>query len=413
MKIVPAILLLLLIAIPGISQRTIKGRVVNQATGAPVPGSSVFISNTSKGTVSNSAGTFELQDVPAGKHELVISCIGYETNVFSFNDGQLPLQLKIELSIKIKELENVTVEPSVEEGWDKWGRFFMDNFLGNTANAAQCRIKNEKAIRFRYYKKSKRLIAYCDEPVLLENKALGYLVNYQLEEFEMNFDEKMIFYMGYSLFEPISTGGKGRQQKWEKKREEAYAGSILHFMRSVYSNQLLEEGFEVRRLTRTFNEEKQRVKNLYRTSGVVKPATPNGTIIVEVKTEPVLFPPDSASYYESVMRQGDYLEKYGQHLLMADSLVIDSSGTVRVLHFDQYLYITYTKEKEEEGYVKLQFPERKASWQRSSVTLLGDQLISFEKNGNYFDPRHFFTSGYWGWNEKMANSLPLEYSLEK
>lgn len=313
MKIVPAILFLLLLTYSGFSQRTIKGRVVNQTTGAPVPGSSVFIANTSKGTVSNSAGTFELSDIPPGKHELVISSIGYETNVFSFHDGQLPLQLKIELSIKIKELENVTVEPSVEEGWDKWGSVFIDNFVGKTANARQCRIKNEKAIRFRYYKKSKRLIAYCDEPVLLENKALGYTNNYQLEDFEMNFDEKTIFFLGYSFFEPITTGGKGRQEKWEKKREEAYYGSIIHFMRSVYADRLLEEGFEVRRMTSILNYEKQRVEGLYSTSSVVKPGALDMTIGTAIKKEPISFPRDSINYYESILRQPDHLERYGSH----------------------------------------------------------------------------------------------------
>lgn len=99
--------------------------------------------------------------------------------------------------------------------------------------------------------------------------------------------------------------------------------------------------------------------------------------------------------------------------LTADSLVIDSSGTLRVLHFDEYLFITYTKEKEEDGYARMLFPEKKAGFQRSSVTLLGNQLISIEKNGHYYDPRNFFTTGYWGWSEKMANALPLEYVLGK
>ena len=38
---------------------SIKGVVVNDATGLPIVGSSVFISNSSKGTVSNNSGQFE------------------------------------------------------------------------------------------------------------------------------------------------------------------------------------------------------------------------------------------------------------------------------------------------------------------------------------------------------------------
>jgi len=200
MKWIPAILFFTLFVSGVNAQRSIRGRVVNAATGAAVPGSSVFITNTSRGTVSDNNGQFVLTDVPPGKHELIISSVGYETNVFSFNDAQLPLQLKVELAIKVKELENVNVEPSVEEGWDKWGRVFLDHFIGTTARATQCRIKNEKAIRFRYYKKSRRLTAYCDEPVLIENKALGYSISYQLESFEINYTDKTMFFVGYSLF---------------------------------------------------------------------------------------------------------------------------------------------------------------------------------------------------------------------
>ncbi len=413
MKIVPVILFFLLLSITGLAQRTIKGRVVNAATGMPVPGSSVFISSTSKGTVSNNAGTFELTEVPSGKHELVISSIGYETNVFSFSDAQLPLQLKVELTIKVKELENVIVEPSLEEGWDKWGRTFMNEFVGKTANANQCRVKNEKAIRFRYYKKSNRLIAYCDEPVLLENKALGYLISYQLEQFEVNYKEGTVFYLGYPLFEQLDKNSKGPRQKWENKRQEAHNGSIMHFMQSLYANRLLEEGFEVRRLVRTPNYEKQRVKSLYRASSLIKKQASGNGVTFEIKKEAAGNPADSMSYYESVMRQNDHLEKYGSSFLTADSLIIDSSGAFKGLNFENYLFITYRNEKEEAGYLLTQYPQRKAGFQQSIVTLINDEVILLEKNGNYYDPRNFFTSYYWGWSEKMANSLPLDYEVNE
>ncbi len=410
MKNVPAILFFMLLPFFSLSQRTIKGRVVNAETGVAISGSSVFITNTSKGTVSNTAGNFELNDVPSGKHELIISCIGYETSVFSFSDEQLPLQLKVEMTIKIKELKNVTLEPSVEEGWDKWGKAFMDNFVGNTANAVHCRIKNEKAIRFRYYKKTNRLTAFCDEPVLLENKALGYTISYQLENFEINFSEQTVSFIGYSLFVPVDKDRK--QKRWEKKRAEAYNGSIMHFMRSLYANRLIEEGFEIRRMVRTPNYEKQRVRDIYRGPGLKRIDPITGKTIVEY-TGPGYISKDSMSYYEYIMRQEDYFETYGGSLLTADSLIIETVDEFKALYFDDYLYITFKKELEEEGYLKRQSPQRRATYQRSYVTLLGEKIISVDKHGNYYNPQDFLTSAYWGWAEKMANSLPLEYEAEK
>ncbi len=408
MKKIPAILFFALISITGLCQQNIKGRVVNVSSGVAIAGCSIFIASTSKGTVSDNTGAFLLENVPPGKHELIISSIGYETNVFSFSEEQLPLLLKIELTIKVKELENVTIEPSVEEGWDKWGKTFMDNFVGNTGNAVLCHIKNEKSIRFRFYKKSNRLIAYCDEPVIMENKALGYTINYQLENFELNFKEQSISYLGYPLFVPM--GGKGRQQKWQKKREEAYNGSILHFMRSLYANQLAEEGFEVKRLVRTPNYERQRVKALYG-SGLRKQLTNNG-LNIEIRNGSQ-FAGDSSGYYQSVMRQKDYVEENGTTILTSDSLVVESNPSYKVLHFDDYIFITFKKEMEEVGFLKTQFPQRSVTYQRSNVTLLGNKFISLDKSGNFYNPQEFFTSAYWSWSEKMANSLPVDYEAGK
>jgi hypothetical protein len=354
-----------------------------------------------------------LLNVPPGKQDLIISCIGYETNVFSFSEDQLPLQLKIELKIKVKELPNVVAESSVEEGWDKWGRTFMDNFVGNTENASRCRIRNEQAIRFRYYRKSNRLIAYCDEPVLLENKALGYTIKYQLENFEVNFNGHSVFYLGYSLYEPLANDRQHKQEKWEEKRQEAFNGSIMHFMRSLYTNSLVAEGFEVKRMVRTPNYEKQRVRELYMKTRVMKKTTTGEFQTVSFSDWAAQFSSDSATYYGTVMHQDEYKDSFGRTLLTADSLIIESVDAFKALQFDDYIYVMYKNEKEEAGYVKTQYPPRQAWFQRSYVTLLNDKLISIDKAGNYFDPQDFFSSGYWSWGEKMANSLPLDYEPGK
>lgn len=414
MKTIPAILFFMLMAVTGDAQSIIKGKVVNVATGAGIPGSSIFITNTSKGTVSDGNGFFQLENVPAGKHELVISSVGYTTATYSFNDAQLPLQLKVELTVKVKELENVVVEQSVEEGWDKWGKTFMDNFVGTTAEAAQCRIRNEQKIRFRYYKKSNRVVAYCDEPIILENKALGYTVSYQLENFEVNFRDRSTFFLGYSLFEPISTSNSKKQQKWIDKRQEIYSGSVMHFMRSLYANRLAEEGFEVRHMTRVPNDEKQRVRKIKGLS--THYAVSNGVTVMTGASNndtAITHPPDSVSYYMGVLRQPDIIETIGMNLLTADSLIIERKDNVSFLHFPNYIYVTVKSKQEAAEYLLTQFPKRAATYQRSFVVLLNDKIISMEKNGNYYDPQDFFTSGYWGWSEKMANNLPLDYEPQK
>jgi hypothetical protein len=399
MSRVPAILFIqLFFSLTVLSQRAIKGRVVDAASGDAIPGSSVFINNSSKGVISDKAGQFEMRDVPAGNHELIISSIGYETSVFSFSSDQLPLQLKIELRVKVRELQNVTVEPSVEEGWDKWGRMFSESFIGNTPNALHCKIKNPRAIRFRYYKKSNRVIAYSDEPIIVENKALGYIIRYQMEDFEVNFKSGTSSFAGYPFFEEMDKSRK----KWGRNREKAYSGSMMHFMRSVYNNQLTGEGFEVRRMRKVLNTEKERVKKIYallRHSG--------DSDISKNKLDSLQ--KDSVDYYQRVLRQKDYTEVYESATLSSDSLVVKNEAGYKIIFFSDYLFITYKKEMEDRSYLDFFHEKRSPAFQRSYIWLTNGNAVGIDANGSYYPPQEIFSTAYWGWKEKMANMLPLDY----
>src|SRR5262249_14498521 len=148
----PAFLLLLFFALGVHAQPSnyIKGKVVQIQTGAAISNASVFITNTSKGTVSNLSGEFELPNVPEGTYDLVISCIGYETQVHTYHAKDLPLQLTVQLKPRMQELETVFVEPYEKDGWKKWGKFFTDNFIGTSSLANRCTIKNYEVLRFRH-----------------------------------------------------------------------------------------------------------------------------------------------------------------------------------------------------------------------------------------------------------------------
>lgn len=386
------------------AQSHIQGRVVLAETGAPVPGSSIFINNTSKGTVAGADGRFRLEDVPAGKHELIISAVGYETVVYPFTDKQLPLQLKVEMLLKVKELENVTVEPYTEEGWDKWGNTFWENFIGHTENAARCRIRNKESIRFRYFRKSNRLIAFSDEALQIENKALGYTISYQLEDFEINFNDKSSFFMGYSLYNE----DRKERNSWQRKRDKAYYGSLMHFMRSLYANNLAEQGFEVRRLQKIPNLEKQRVRKLYLFSQPVRPQ--EGIVVIGPSKAQS---PDSSAYYQRILRQPDELDQYGYHLLTADSLIAKEEDGFKLLYFPDYLLVTYKKEMEDPAYLRWQSLGRGPAFQQSTLFLREQEPVWVERNGNYYNPRDMYFYGYWSWSDKIGDSLPLDYEPER
>jgi len=392
MKFVIAYLLLVIGNADAIAQRAnaIKGKIVNGETGVAIPNASVFITNTSKGTVSSGNGEFELVNVPLGTYDLVVSCISFETQVYTYTSNQLPLNMKIQLKPKADELQAVIIEPYEKDGWEKWGKFFLDNFIGSSSNAEHCTIKNYTALHFRNSKKKNLLTVTADEPLIIENKALGYKIKYQLEGFSFNFNNGTLQYYGYTLFNDLD--GKPPKQKQLKNREKAYNGSIQHFMSSIYNNRLAEDGFEVKRLVKTPNLEKERVKSLYRENHINSK------------------PKDSSDYYEKILRQPDMLEKYGVRLLTADSLLIsEASASIKKIFFPDYLYITYKNEKEDAEYLRYIRETRPAYYQHSVVFLLNNKAISIEPMGNYYMPQDFMSYGYWSWSEKIATMLPLDY----
>ena len=83
------------------------------------------------------------------------------------------------------------------------------------------------------------------------------------------------------------------------------------------------------------------------------------------------------------------------------------------MEFDDYLYIKFNNELEEVEYLTSLFTGRKPGPQQSTVTLLGKKIFAVDEKGFYFDSKEFYTSGYWGWSEKMGDSLPLDYEPVK
>ena len=218
----PALLLLFtLLTLSAWSQRSVKGMVKDAATNLPIAGASVFLNNTSVGTATNSNGEFELF-LPSGKYELIVSSISYATANQTVSSFEAPSYLTIKLNPKAQELETVVVEAFDKDGWEKWGQFFTDQFIGTSAIAADCKLKNKEVLRFRHSKKNNELTVLALEPLIIENPALGYTLRFQLETFSFNFYTKYLFYQGYPLF-ILMQGNEARQRRWGANREEAEA----------------------------------------------------------------------------------------------------------------------------------------------------------------------------------------------
>jgi hypothetical protein len=358
----------------------LTGTVTDSLNGRPLADVSVYLNNTSKGTVTKKDGSFQLF-IPNGAYQLVISAIGYTTTIIGVNGNQLPAPLRIRLRQSASELAAITVEPYEKRGWGKYGKFFKDNFIGTGPNAASCEILNREVLRFHFYERSNRLSVTATEPLQIENNALGYVLEYRLEEFVSDFNTHIVTWQGYPFFQERPAKNKEKEEDRLRNRKYTYLGSMMHFMRSLYAGHVLRESFLIQREMVVPNAEKIRIKEIYR---------PN-------YQKPGLFPMDTLYHFWEVLRQPDMILR---HIAVSpDTLVIAHPGeSSRGLYFDGTLLVTYGVNS------------RTDSFHLSGIRLLSARPITIEENGNFYPLKEIVTTGYWGQSEKICNLLPLDYA---
>jgi hypothetical protein len=377
-------LVFLLLAAAGVARCqtgiSLAGKIVDASGSRPLSNCSVYLNNSSIGTVSLRDGGFLLRDIPSGRSDLVVSAIGYATYVLPLRSDSLPKELLIRLRQNATELSAYTVEAYLKDGWKQWGRFFLDNFIGTTGNARSCVLVNRKALRFHYLKKARRLTISATEPLIIHNKALGYELHYQLEHFSYEEDEHILFYQGYPLFREMSTDREELRRQWVERRKKAYLGSMNHFIQSLYRDQAPEQGFLLEHTVRVCNKEKQRVKQVY---------DPNASIGVYNR--------DSLYYYWRVMKEADTIGVI-EHL-HDDEVVTTLRGGEKALSFKGLLTVKYYYQREPPP----------GDYRESRLELLKAAAVEIQENGTYFPPEDLLADGYWAQSEKICNLLPLDY----
>ena len=103
------VLLLSLLVLNAQSQKKLIGKVVVSGTEVPIASASIFLSNTSVGTVSKDDGSFIIDPLPTGRYNLVVAILGYETYVKEINSNQIPDFVLVSLTPKPTELQEVIV----------------------------------------------------------------------------------------------------------------------------------------------------------------------------------------------------------------------------------------------------------------------------------------------------------------
>lgn len=343
---------------------TVAGVVSDSVTNETLPFASVFFSGTTFGTTSDKDGNFTLKADRPGTYDLVISFTGYQTyfRQIDLNEQQV-LRLNVKLYLSTVNLGAVTVTAKKDEAWQKNLILFKQTFLGTSANANSCRIVNEEVLNFDDNRKDRIFEAYASEPLIIENKALGYRIKYLLEDFKIYYAQSYSVFYGFPSFE--ETGRKGRVKKaWARAREKAYLGSISHFFKALYEDKISEEGFVV-----------NAAKDMER--GRAIDLTP---------------------------------------IRMSKLVSTKPNGTTKSLSFENYLYVVYKNEKESLQYKIYQnsISPKAAGREQLSWIFLPEGIteVDFEQSGYLINPLAVVTNGYWGF-EKLGDMVPMDYEPEE
>lgn len=338
---------------------SVNGKIIDAVTRLPMLGASVFAENTTIGTATTADGVFHLQ-LPNGGYNLVVTFTGYQTETKRITTADTGNHnMIIELKQKEKSLEDVVVRSTSEvtDGWEKYGDFFLENFIGRTTNSKQCSIKNKEVLKFYFYKRKNRLKILATAPLEIVNDALGYVIKYELDSFTHEYNTQVSLYTGYPLFEEMLTDNEEQKAKWNASRLNAYKGSILHFMRSLYNKKLKEEGFEIQFLVKENDIE---------------------------KAIPVL------NFYGGLNYSKD-----------------DSTQTVEVWPNQTQVVVIYKNETPEQSYLAAN-PDEPGKFQLSVFSFVPKESIVIERNGYYFEQTDFTINQYLAW-EKVADMLPYNF----
>ncbi|ADQ17954.1 hypothetical protein Lbys_2277 [Leadbetterella byssophila DSM 17132] len=398
-------LTLILFLLPFQILAQIKGQIFSAGDKKPVPFAAVFINNSTIGTTSDEEGRFTLPQLSPGKHELIVSVLGFEKHLEVIN-APVNQAFKIYLTEKSQELDMVLVKAFDKDGWMTWGKLFTECFIGTGTNASQTKLLNSKDLRFRHNKKEKILEVFAVAPLKIKNKALGYDLEYHLEVFRVDFNNNTQLYAGYPFFKEPSKLSK----KQKERRQASYDASLTKFLKSLYHNKLQEDGYLVRKLVEVPNREKQRVRALY-DKYTIRGFDENGSsfIISGPNLPQEIYTPDSLSYFQKILAQPNGTKNlYKDTLSRSQILKRDTKGN-KYIQFRDYLHIVNTKHLEDPLYLSFNRESRTVGPQTSMLKMTEDEPIEIQENGNYFPPLNLISIDYWGWSNKIADLLPLDY----
>lgn len=378
----------------------IRGRVITPVDGKPLADASVFLSNATIGCKTGPDGAFVLQNVKSGKYELIVSNVGFTTY-----DAPLSVENKgidlpaITLQPQTVLLDEVKVNSKAEPDRDRNYQLFKNEFLGTSRLASDCSILNPELLDFNYNYSANIFTASSEDYLDIENDGLGYKIKYELTNFikDLAGGVNDVQYGGPALFREMM-GTPSQQKRWQKRRLEAYEGSLMHFLRSLLNNSYEQEGFRVLEIQHEPNPARpadsiidQKIK-LYTALAKKKHQYKDSLVAWRLKR---MLPVTIKTLLPQPLKQEEIVSLTTQKGLFA------LNGKSRSL------YIVYSKIRHFPSKERIDDLDEAGNSNRTIINFDAPYVL-FDKNGCLMDPNCVSFEGAWG-KSRVADLLPVDY----
>ncbi|MCF0042037.1 carboxypeptidase regulatory-like domain-containing protein [Dyadobacter fanqingshengii] len=229
--------------LPAHGQTTARltGFVTDAATGKPMQFANVYVNGSTQGAVTDDKGAYALAAIPLGSVEIVASFVGYEpaTQKIRFENTS-PQKANFQLKVSEQMLDAVTVRGNSKRS-EKHLRQFKKQLFGEPFGG-QCLLVNSEVLNFKEDKG--HLYAKANEPLIIDNQALGYRLIYDLQHFDAASSGK-VYSAGTARFEELKPENERQADRFRRNRLIAYNGSTRHLMASLIDNTFEQAGFLV------------------------------------------------------------------------------------------------------------------------------------------------------------------------
>lgn len=225
----------------GQTTAVLTGNVTDAATGKPMPFAHVYVNGSTQGAITDEKGYYKLTGVPLGTVEIAASFVGYQpaTQKIRFENTS-PQKADFHLKISEQMLDAVTVRGNSKRS-EKHLRRFKKQLFGEPFGG-QCLLVNPEVLNFKEDKN--HLYAAANEPLIIDNQALGYRLIYDLQHFDATPSGK-VYSAGTARFEEFKPENERQADRFRRNRLTAYRGSIRHLMASLIDGTFGQAGFLV------------------------------------------------------------------------------------------------------------------------------------------------------------------------